>query len=313
MERATLSFFPCCKGGIVYYHHYLLINVRSIIFINKHFMLIDFFMTLGEGRVFGVKFLNRAGIRNFLELYYVSLYDFNINLVLLSGLVLPVTYTHFIFEFRSLLVPPYYLRMELILTNLNGFGKYQKSILFLIGLVSMLCAFFNFAPVFTTAQPKLTCKYQANGTELPNNNCEAWRALQNNPELNSSYTCEFNSQFYGRTIVSEWGLYCDRLYLASSVTTLYMIGQIFSFIGGWIGDKFGRRVICILSLAGVCLSATISEVVISKFSLDWYTQYVVYSIGQFFLGFWSKLIFSFRGFVRFRNITYSNISIHNKG
>lgn len=179
--------------------------------------------------------------------------------------------------------------MELILTNLNGFGKYQKIILFLVGLISFLSAFLLFAPVFTAGQPKLICKHHADQTVLPNS-CEAWKALKDNPELsNSSYTCEFQDQYYGRTIVDEWGLYCDRLYLSSAVTTAFIIGTMFSFVGGWIGDNYGRRVICLMSLAGIFLPSAISEIAITKFSFDWYTNYLIYTTAQFFIGFWSKL------------------------
>lgn len=180
--------------------------------------------------------------------------------------------------------------MELILTNLNGFGKYQKIILFLIGLISFLCAFLLFSPVFTAAQPKLTCKYLADKTVLPNS-CEAWKALKTNPgkfSNNNSYTCDFEDQYYGQTIVTEWSLYCDRLYLSSTVTTSFMIGTMFSFIGGWIGDNYGRRFSCLMSLAGIFVPSAISEIAITKFSFDWYTNYLIYTTAQFFIGFWSK-------------------------
>lgn len=46
----------------------------------------------------------------------------------------------------------------------------------------------------------------------------------------------------GKTIVSEWSLVCDRLYLASVVESCFLLGAgMGSVTSGWISDQYGRK------------------------------------------------------------------------
>lgn len=91
--------------------------------------------------------------------------------------------------------------------------------LFVIGALSSLNAMAIFATVFTAAVPKLLCKYKQDNDSAYFNDtlrCEVWSNVTKAQQLNatSPYQCEWDTEFYGLTIINEWNLICDRTYLA---------------------------------------------------------------------------------------------------
>ncbi|XP_058823470.1 organic cation transporter protein [Topomyia yanbarensis] len=53
---------------------------------------------------------------------------------------------------------------------------------------------------------------------------------------------EFDSSIFGQTIVSEFGLVCDREHMNSIVEMCFLAGAAMGSVGsGWISDQFGRR------------------------------------------------------------------------
>lgn len=109
--------------------------------------------------------------------------------------------------------------MDRILDEIDGFGKYQKLVLCLIGSMSSLDAMALFATVFVAAKPKLMCRLKEynNSTEILSNTCELWSNITKAQEQNSStpYQCDWDNEYYGLTIINEWNLICDRVYLFS--------------------------------------------------------------------------------------------------
>lgn len=119
--------------------------------------------------------------------------------------------------------------MDTIIEDINGFGKYQKIVLLIIGAMSSLNAMAIYA-IFIAAEPELTCHFK---DEYNNNNsktfyndqkCEIWKNFTKSKELNimSPYKCEWDTKYYGLTIINEWQLICDRAYLAG-------LTQVFNF------------------------------------------------------------------------------------
>jgi hypothetical protein len=122
--------------------------------------------------------------------------------------------------------------MDKILNEINGFGKYQKVLLVLIGLMSSLDAMAIYATVFIAAKPKLMCKIKdSNITEYLSNTCEVWSNLTKAKELNisSSYECDWDTEYYGQTIINEWNLICDRVYLVSLTQVISFLLNLFAF------------------------------------------------------------------------------------
>lgn len=63
-----------------------------------------------------------------------------------------------------------------------------------------------------------------------------------NIELVECKSWEYDMSLIGKTIVSEWGLVCDRLYLSSVVESCFLAGAgLGSVTSGWISDQYGRK------------------------------------------------------------------------
>lgn len=61
-------------------------------------------------------------------------------------------------------------------------------------------------------------------------------------ELVPCTSWEFDMSLIGNTILSEWNLVCDRLYLGSVVESCFLAGAgLGSVTSGWISDQYGRK------------------------------------------------------------------------
>ena len=88
--------------------------------------------------------------------------------------------------------------------------------------MSSLNAMAVYATVFITAEPKLLCKYKnSNDSNYLNNVCEIWSNITNDKNQTSPYECEWDTTYYGKTIINEWNLICDRVYLAGLTQVSY--------------------------------------------------------------------------------------------
>lgn len=53
---------------------------------------------------------------------------------------------------------------------------------------------------------------------------------------------EFDSRIFGQTVITEFGLVCDRAQMMSIVEMCFLAGAAMGAVGsGWISDQFGRR------------------------------------------------------------------------
>ena len=107
--------------------------------------------------------------------------------------------------------------------KIGAFGKFQKLtmvyMLFLAGLPPMTIYF----TVFNLASPDIICKNSILNQSIENDRiCDVWgnftKYKQNN--LRTTFSCEFDKKYYGKTLKTDWNLYCDREYLASLTQTL---------------------------------------------------------------------------------------------
>ncbi len=84
--------------------------------------------------------------------------------------------------------------MDKILDEINGFGRYQKIVLFIIGAMTSLNAMAIYATVFIAAEPELLCKLTDDFNKTIDNNlkCDIWKNFTKSKELNVSslYQCE---------------------------------------------------------------------------------------------------------------------------
>ena len=115
--------------------------------------------------------------------------------------------------------------MDGLLEKVGSFGRYQKVVICLISSMTSLVAMTTYASVFNNAVPKYICRNN-DGEELPNS-CQIFENITN------GIKCDFDKEYYGETIVTSWGLHCDKLYLTSLTQTVFMIGALSSFFAGY--------------------------------------------------------------------------------
>ncbi|KAL7037089.1 hypothetical protein ACKWTF_009071 [Chironomus riparius] len=64
----------------------------------------------------------------------------------------------------------------------------------------------------------------------------------NTSNLIACNSWEFDMSIIGKTIISEWGMVCDKGYLSSVVESCFLAGAgLGSVTSGWISDQYGRK------------------------------------------------------------------------
>jgi len=185
--------------------------------------------------------------------------------------------------------------MDAQIEQFGAFGKFQKRSSFIAGLISLVNALILYCTIFTAAKPALICSY-SNGTSLnatiTKELCKIW---QNASALGSNvtYECHFDKTFYGRTLVSDWELICDRAYLAEIPETAFMVGGFSVIFSGYFGDVYGRKKCVLVQLLGVTLSMLLNDLFVSEFVFtEVYLRYIFYCIFQFLKGLFSFALYS---------------------
>lgn len=187
--------------------------------------------------------------------------------------------------------------MENVLNSIGPFGRYQKFVLVLSGLICSLTATTIYSTIFSAADPGLICSFKNDSTEIGNlpNQCEIWSIIKDNKKLNktSFYECHFDDKYYGITMVSEWNLICERAFLAGLTQTIYMIGTVCGLFIGFFSDKYGRKACSFVLIVLMSIVLILSELVqINFLNLSTEVVYVIYCIGQFLIGALAKAIYA---------------------
>ena len=176
--------------------------------------------------------------------------------------------------------------MDSIIENLNPFGRYQKMVLIFIGLPSAFSAITIYSTIFTAAKPKFFCETDQSIVTDNREVCNVW----SNATVKSS--CKFDEKYYGRTIITDWDLICDRKLLAGLTQTFYMLGSFSAIFGGYFGDHYGRK----KSIVGFLCSLSATMIVSQLFMLDLFNigitaKYVIYCISQMLIGAFVKCLY----------------------
>ncbi|KAK7898614.1 hypothetical protein WMY93_019467 [Mugilogobius chulae] len=159
------------------------------------------------------------------------------------------------------------MNFDQILAAVGGFGKYQKILYIWICLPNVLLAFHMMASIFTGATPPHLCRDSLDPavrnktfdyTPLILNSSEAdscsWSqsALQDNRSapLRCVHGWVYSKGTFYSTTVTEWDLVCESAHLNSIGSSIYMFGLLIgSLVFGSLADRYGRRLILLLSIA----------------------------------------------------------------
>ncbi|CAL8297776.1 unnamed protein product [Lota lota] len=172
------------------------------------------------------------------------------------------------------------MNFDQILSVVGGFGRYQKTLYVWICLPQLLLAFHMMVTVFTGATPPHHC--QQHGSSLENTSLSSSSLVLNHnlsisvpadgPRPYPSFcysadvflvqenrsvrvqSCEngwvYSNATFHSTTVTEWDLVCERGWLNSLGSSIYMSGLLVgSVLFGSMADRYGRRFAMLLSLA----------------------------------------------------------------
>ena len=198
--------------------------------------------------------------------------------------------------------------VDKVLDQINPFGKYQKLVLVLIGLMSSLGAMAIYSTIFYSAAPEFICNRFSHPNELDlfyhnksmataganhshSETCRIYANYSLNSFMASSnmssdhHRCHFDSTYYERSIVTDLMLVCDKSVLVGLTQTFYMLGGFFGLLNGYFSDKFGRKRCCIYLGAILSTTLIVSELVqLKHLNVNPFARYVIYSISQFISG-----------------------------
>jgi len=182
--------------------------------------------------------------------------------------------------------------MEIAIESVKPFGKFQKCSIFLVGLSSVLIAMIQYSTVFTLAEPNLAC-HSKNQNQTILDTCQIWSNLTIENTNESFIECNFDTTYYGQTMVNEWGLICEKKFLVSLIQTLYLIGTVSSLVLGPISDIYGRKFLSVGLLFALFITLMTIEITQLKFlNLSFNIRYVIYCIAQFLIGIFANSIYS---------------------
>jgi MFS family permease len=178
--------------------------------------------------------------------------------------------------------------MDEILNSINPFGRYQKLSLFLIGLTTILVSMPIYSSIFILAKPNFKCYpiNPVNESILTNDTtCNIWSKIRS---INKNYTnieCKYEKTHYGKTVINEWNLICDRQFLAGIPQTIYMIGTFSCFGIGFFSDKFGRRPLLLMLCIFLSINLSFSQALqLEYFNFSISSKFIIFTASNFLTG-----------------------------
>ncbi|XP_075172848.1 solute carrier family 22 member 13-like [Anomaloglossus baeobatrachus] len=165
-----------------------------------------------------------------------------------------------------------------ILKNVGEFGRFQKSLVFMLCFLSFFNAFHMFGTVFLQISvphhcntswilensPNITEEDQLNLTIPRNEHGSYEKCVMYSPVdwdiesiqrygLNDSEDCQngwvYDTSQQKSTLVTEFDLVCHRKEQTDICQSIYMLGILLgSFIFGHLGDRIGRRPVILISI-----------------------------------------------------------------
>ncbi|XP_028257719.1 solute carrier family 22 member 7-like [Parambassis ranga] len=201
------------------------------------------------------------------------------------------------------------MKFEDILTDINGFGRFQKMIIVIsfIGRFTLPCHFM--LNNFISAVPSHHCDFSSldDGGTFENlslaqrlvvsipvlqdgtpSSCHMFAEPQYHLLFNSSnitdvptVPCQngwvYDNTTFKSTLTSEWDLVCDQRRKNKATATIFFVGVMFGAVSfGSLSDRYGRRIMLLVSYVSGMLFA-----VASAFS----TSYIMFAVLRFLTGF----------------------------
>ncbi|XP_071835101.1 organic anion transporter 3-like [Apostichopus japonicus] len=180
------------------------------------------------------------------------------------------------------------MEIDAALERAKPLGRTQAAVLTTSSFFTVEIAWLILSVVFIAETPLHHCDVGTN-TTLPETEDNVYESCEEfvDPEWkNETMACSdgwyYDTELYGHSIVSEWDLVCDKDSLAGLSQSIMLAGfALGAIITGTIADKYGRRLITIVSLVifnilGIAVSFS--------------PNYATFVTLRFFLGIFSRAI-----------------------
>ncbi|KAH8389311.1 hypothetical protein KR215_000233 [Drosophila sulfurigaster] len=142
-----------------------------------------------------------------------------------------------------------------IISQIGDFRIYQFFFCMLVFLSKFGTGWHTLAHIFLAAPTPVSCKTE-NVTDACSSDCDER---------------EFDTSVFKTTIVTEWGLVCEKRFLSSLSQSFVMMGIMFgSMFFGMIADRFGRRP----AFLGCCFMQLICGLIVCLSPYYWF--YVIF-------------------------------------
>ncbi|KAH8418410.1 hypothetical protein KR222_009302, partial [Zaprionus bogoriensis] len=138
-----------------------------------------------------------------------------------------------------------------IISQIGDFRRYQFFFCMLVFLTKFGTGWHTLGHIFLAAPTELSCA-SGNTTDPCSDECDE---------------SEFDTSVFETTIITEWDLKCDRLFLASLSQSFVMMGVMFgSMAFGMISDRYGRRP----AFLGCCFMQLICGLIVCTSPFYWF-------------------------------------------
>jgi len=160
--------------------------------------------------------------------------------------------------------------VDSILDYLGQFGRFQQLLYFMLWLPAASMAAGVYVAVYMEWSPEFSCADDQSKND-PHQDFDGSCYRSDNVTKCESY--EYDTSLFTSTVVSDFNLVCDRDFIRTLSKTIYMMGMLVgSFVFGWFGDRFGRRMaflattVCLTVGSVACaLSQNIETYIVARF------------------------------------------------
>ncbi|XP_074662567.1 uncharacterized protein LOC141915059 [Tubulanus polymorphus] len=128
--------------------------------------------------------------------------------------------------------------------RLGRYGPWQISLFIVLGLVmGVTTSYGAMSVIFVGAIPAHMCKTSENSSHIVADQCqEIYVNASGNVTVPCQHGWTYDHTYYGSTIVTQWNLVCDDLWMVDFSQTLYIIGMALGTVLLMpLADKYGRK------------------------------------------------------------------------
>lgn len=127
-------------------------------------------------------------------------------------------------------------KIDCVYKVIGNFGPWHLKFLAYYTIVYFISAFHNIGIVFYAARNNFWC------ADLDRNLSEPERKMLINKCIPGCKQYDYDRSLYGTTVVTEFGLICDKAWFVSACASIYQVGYaVSSIIVGYSSDKYGRK------------------------------------------------------------------------